>query len=122
MQTRLNTLVDDIRRLRQASPVDQRAIQAKQDEGTRLQQDFETKKQRYDEDYARRNREVTGPISQQIGKALDDFATQHGITMTLDLSKLLPAILTALPTVEITQAFIADFNRKNPRLTPGTRP
>ncbi len=123
MQTRLNTLVEDIRRLQQAKPVDQRAIQAKQDEGNRLEQEFETKKQRYDEDFAKRSKEVTGPISQQIGKALDEFATQHGITMTLDLSKLLPAILTAVPTVEITQAFIADFNRKNPRIggAPGTR-
>lgn len=123
MQTRLNTLVEDIRRLQQAKPVDQRSIQAKQDEGTRLAQEFETKKQRYDEDYAKRSREVTGPVSQQIGKALDEFASQHGITMTLDLSKLLPAILTAVPTVEITQAFIADFNRKNPRTAaaPATR-
>jgi hypothetical protein len=35
--------------------------------------------------------------------------------MTLDVSKMLPAILTALPTVEVTTAFIAEFNRKNPR-------
>jgi len=122
MQARLNTLVEDIRKLRQANPVDQKAIQAKQDEGTRLQQDFETKKQRYDEDYGKRYQEVTGPISQQVGKALDDFAHQYGITMTLDLSKMLPAILTALPTVEVTEAFIADFNRKNPRAAPPTRP
>ncbi len=122
MQTRLTTLVEDIRKLRQAIPIDQKAIQAKQDEGTRLQQDFETKKQRYDEDYGKRYQEVTGPVSQQIGKALDEFAAQHGITMTLDLSKMLPAILTALPTVEVTEAFIADFNRKNPRTAPATRP
>jgi hypothetical protein len=56
-----------------------------------------------------------GPVSQQIGKALDDFAAQYGITMTLDVSKMLPAVLTALPTVEVTAAFIAEFNRKNPR-------
>ena len=121
-QGRLNTLVEDIRKLRQANPVDQKAIQAKQDEGMRLQQDFDTKKQRYEEDYARRYREVMGPVSQQIGKALDEFAAQHGITMTLDVSKMLPAILTALPTVEVTAAFIAEFNRKNPRVSPVTKP
>ncbi len=114
-QTRLNTLVEDIRKLRQANPVDQKAIQAKQDEGLRLQQDFDTKKQRYEEDYERRYSQVMRPLSQQIGKALDEFAAQHGITMTLDVSKMLPAILTALPTVEVTAAFIAEFNRKNPR-------
>ena len=122
MTTRLNTLVEDIRKLRAATPVDQKTIQARQDEGTRLQQDFETKKQRYDEDYAKRYQEVMGPISQQIGTALDDFAAQHGITMTLDVSKMLPAILTAVPTIEVTAAFIADFNRKYPRTGPTTRP
>lgn len=122
MQTRLNALVEDIRKLRQGNPVDQKAIQARQEEGTRIQQDFETKKQRYDDDYSRRYQEVTGPISQQIGKALDEFARQYGITMTFDLSKMLPAILTAVPTIEVTQAFIADFNRKNPRTPPVTKP
>jgi Skp family chaperone for outer membrane proteins len=121
-QARLNTLIEDIRKLRQATPVDQKAIQAKQEEGVRLQQDFDTKKQRYEEDYERRYRQMMGPVSQQIGKALDEFATQHGITMTLDASKMLPAILTALPTIEVTTAFIAEFNRKNPRVTPLTRP
>lgn len=121
-QARLNTLVEDIRKLRQANPVDQKAIQAKQEEGLRLQQDFDTKKQRYEEDYGRRYSLVMGPVSQQIGKALDEFAAQHGITMTLDVSKMLPAILTALPTVEVTAAFIADFNRKNPRGPSVMRP
>jgi Skp family chaperone for outer membrane proteins len=114
-QTRINTLVEDIRKLRQANPVDEKTIQAKQQEGIRLQQDFDTKKQRYQEDYSRRYDQVMGPVSQQIGKALDDFAAQYGITMTLDVSKMLPAVLTALPTVEVTAAFIAEFNRKNPR-------
>jgi Skp family chaperone for outer membrane proteins len=121
-QTRLNTLVEDIRKLRQVNPVDQKTIQAKQDEGLRLQQDFDTKKQRFQEDYESRYNQVMGPVSQQIGKELDQFAAQHGITMTLDVSKMLPAILTALPTVEVTAAFIAEFNRKNPRVTSVTKP
>ena len=123
LQTRINTLIQDIRKLSAVSGVvDQKSIEAKQAEGARLQQDLETKQQRFDEDYSKRYREVTGSISEQIGKELDSFATQHGITMTLDLAKLMPAILTAVPTVEITQAFIAEFNRKYPRTGPATRP
>jgi Skp family chaperone for outer membrane proteins len=121
-QTRINTLVEDIRKLRQANVVDQKTIQAKQEEGLRLQQDFDAKKQRFQEDYERRYGQVMGPVSQQIGKAMDEFAAQHGITMTLDVSKMLPAVLTALPTTEVTAAFIAEFNRKNPRVSPTTRP
>jgi len=122
LQGRINALVEDIRKLRAAPTPDVRAIQAKQEEGTRLQQDWNTKKQRFDEDYTKRVQEVTGPIQEQIGKALDQFARDRGITMTLDLSKLLPAMLTAVPAVDVTDAFIADFNRKNPRTGPAPRP
>ena len=122
LEARLNTLVEDIRKLREANVVDQKTIQAKQDEGLRLQEDFDTKKQRYQTDYSRRYSQVMGPVSRQIGKALDEFAAQHGITMTLDVSKMMPAVLTALPTVEVTAAFIAEFNRKNPRAPSGTKP
>ena len=122
IHARLDALVQDIQKLRQANPVDQKAIQAKQEDGLRLQEDFDAKKERYQQDYERRYGQVMGPISQQIGKALDEFAAQHGITMTLDVSKMLPAIVTALPTIEVTAAFIAEFNRKNPRVTSVTKP
>ena len=42
--------------------------------------------------------------------------------MTLDASKLLPVILTALPSLDLTQAFINDFNSKNPRTGTAPRP
>lgn len=122
LQNRINAIVEDIRKLRATPQPDARAIQTKQEEGTRLQQDWNTKKQRFDEDYAKRFQEVTGPLSEQIGKSLDQFARDRGITMTLDLSKLLPAMLTALPAVDVTDAFIADFNRKNPRTGAPPRP
>ena len=122
IQTRLDALVEEIQKLRQANPVDQKAIQAKQEEGQRLQDDFDAKKQRYQQDYERRYGQVMGPVTQQVGKALDEFAAQHGITMTLDVSKMLPAILTALPTVDVTAAFIAEFNHKNPRVSSVTKP
>jgi len=39
------------------------------------------------------------------------------------VSKLLPAILTIVPSVDLTQAFINEFNSKNPRpATPATPP
>lgn len=122
LQNRINALIDEIRRLRQAPAPDARTIQAKQEEGTRLQQDWNFKKQRLDEDMAKRYQEITAPISDRIGKAMDQFARERGITMTLDFSKLLPALLTAVPAVDVTDAFIADFNRKNPRTGPPPRP
>lgn len=122
LQTRINALIEDIRKLRATPQPDPRVIQSKQEEGARLQQDWNMKKQRFDEDYSKKYQEVTGPLSEQIGKAMDQFARERGITMTLDFSKLLPAMLTALPAVDVTDAFIADFNRKNPRTGASPRP
>jgi len=121
LQNRMSALAEEIRKLSQA-PANERLIQSKREEGGRLRQDFETKRQRLSEDFEKKLQEVTGPISEQIGKAMDQFARERGITMTLDLSKLLPAMLTAIPAVNVTDAFIADFNRKNPRAGPPARP
>jgi len=122
LQNRLNTLVTEIQTLRRLSVVDQKAVQAKQAEGERLQQEFNTKKERLDEDITKRYQQVVAPVSQQIGAAMDQFAGQRGITMTLDISKLMPAILTAIPAIDMTQAFISDFNSKNPRTGTPPRP
>jgi Skp family chaperone for outer membrane proteins len=122
LQNRLSTLATDIQTLLKAAAVDQKTVQAKQAEGQRLQQDFTTKKERLDEDVSKRYQQVISPISNQIGAAMDQFARQRGITMTLDISKLLPAILTAVPAIDLTQAFIDDFNRNHPRTAPAPRP
>src|SRR3989442_4075355 len=117
LQNRLNALVNEINALMKVTPVDQKTVQDKQQQGESLQTEFNTKKAKLDEDIGKRYEQVVAPISAQIGTAMDQFATQRGITMTLDLSKLLPAILTAVPALDLTQAFINDFNSKNPRAT-----
>ena len=122
LQTRITALAEEIRKMTPATPANERQIQLKTEEGTRLRQDFNTKRQRLTEDFEKKYQEVTAPLSEQIGKAMDQFARERGITMTLDLSKLLPAMLTALPAVDVTDAFIADFNRKNPRTGTPPRP
>ncbi len=121
LATRLNALANEITKLRQVAVVDQKTIQAKQAEGERLQQEATTKKERLDEDVSKRYEQVIAPISKQIGAVMDQFAQQRGITMTLDMSKLLPVILTAVPAIDLTQAFIDEFNRSHPRTTPGPR-
>lgn len=121
IQTRLEALITEIQNLSKAPVVDQKAIQAKQQQGQTLQDEFKTKKDRLDEDVSKRAEQVIGPISQLIGQAMDQFARQRGITLTLDTSKLLPAILTAIPAMDLTTAFIADFNSKNPRTGPAPR-
>jgi Skp family chaperone for outer membrane proteins len=112
MQTRIKTIADEISKLSGNAVVDPKTIQAKQDEGERLQRDLKYKKEQADADFAKRYQEVVSPISADIGKALDSFASQRGITMILDISKLAPAILTVNPNMDVTAAFIAEYNSK----------
>ena len=122
IQNRLNALAAEIQTMMKAPAPDQKAIQAKQQQGSALQDEGKTKKDRLDEDLNKRYEQVIAPISSQIGAYMDQFARQRGITMTLDASKLLPAILTAVPAVDLTQAFINEFNSKNPRTATPPRP
>ena len=123
LEKRLTALGNELDALMKASPPNKPAIDAKQQQGETLQAEYNTKKSKLDEDLSKRYDQVVSPISRQIGAAIDQFTTQRGITMTFDLSKLLPAVLTLMPAVDVTQAFINDFNAKNPRVgSPPTTP
>lgn len=115
LQTRIKTLGDEIQKLGSGTTVvDPKTISAKQDEGEKLQRDLKYRKDQFDADVERRYRELVGPVTLEIGKALDQYAVQNGFTMILDISKLAPAVLTVNPAVDVTQQFIAEFNTKNP--------
>ena len=120
MQTRIKAVADEIGKLTGSSVVDPKTIQVKQEEGERLQRDLKYKKEQADADFSKRYQEVVGPISQDIGKALEQFATQRGITMILDISKLAPAILTVNPAMDVTAAFISEYNSKPVTASAGT--
>lgn len=114
MQTRLKTLADDIQKLSGANVVDPNTIRTKQEEAEQLQRDMKRKKEDADAAFQKRYETVVSPISQDIGKSLTEFANTRGITMILDISKLAPAVLTVSPGMDVTQAFIAEYNRTHP--------
>lgn len=114
LQSRIKTIADDITKLGAAPVVSQETIRARQDEGERLQREFKYKKEQADADFEKKYVEVVGPVSTDIGKAMDQYASQRGFTMVLDLSKLLPALITWSPATDITTAFIADYNSTHP--------
>jgi Skp family chaperone for outer membrane proteins len=121
MQNRIKALADEIGKLSGNAVVDPKTIQAKQEEGERLQRDLKYKKEQADADFAKRYQDVVSPISTDIGKALDTFAQQRGLTMILDISKLAPAILTVNPAMDVTAAFIAEYNSRPATASTGTR-
>ncbi|HEX8891445.1 MAG TPA: OmpH family outer membrane protein [Pyrinomonadaceae bacterium] len=123
MQNRIKALADEISKLNSGSAVvDPKTIQAKNDEGERLQRDLKYKKEQADADFQKRYNDVISPISQDIGKALDQFAQARGITMILDISKLAPAILSVNPGMDVTKAFVTEYNSSHPATaSTGTR-
>lgn len=114
LQARIKTISDELAKLTAAPVVSAGTIKAKQDEGERVQRELKYKKEQYEADFEKRYTEVVGLASTDIGKAMDQYASQRGFTMVLDLSKLLPALITWNPATDITQAFIADYNSKHP--------
>lgn len=126
LQNRIKAIADEISKLSGTgggpSPVAPQTIQAKQDEGERLGRDLKYKKEQADADFARRYQEVIRPVSQDIMTALNSFAQQRGITMILDISRMGEAVLTVNPAMDVTRAFIAEYNAKNPATaSAGTR-
>lgn len=114
LQNRMKAIADEITKLSGTPVVAPQTIQTKQDEGERLQREFKYKKEQLDADFEKRYNDVVRPISSDIGKALDQYLIQHGLTMILDASKLESAILTMNPAMDITKDFIAEYNSKNP--------
>jgi Skp family chaperone for outer membrane proteins len=114
LQSQIKAVADDINKLTGNSVVSPESIRAKQEEGERLQRELKYKKEQADADFGKRYTEVVGPVSNDIGNALIQYASQNGLTMILDISKLIPAVLTVNPAMDVTQAFIADYNSKHP--------
>ena len=60
----------------------------------------------------KRRQEIFTPLQQDIGKALEAFAKARGITVIVDGSQV--PVVYAADSIDITRAFINDFNSKNP--------
>jgi Skp family chaperone for outer membrane proteins len=114
LQSQIKTIADDLNKLGNNPVVSPESIKAKRDEGERLQRELKYKKEQAEADFEKRYTEVVGPVSNDIGNALIQYASQNGLTMILDISKLIPAVLTVNPAMDVTQAFIADYNSKHP--------
>lgn len=95
-------------------PIDPKAAQAKVDEAEKLQRDLKFKDEEFKAQLTKRQGAILGPINQDIGKVLTDFATQKGYAVILDASKLDQAgVLLALDkTADVTEEFIKFYNAR----------
>ena len=99
---------------------DPKLNQQQADKIEQMKKDLQRKSEDAQASFDKRMQDVLGPISEDISKALDAYAKAHGITLVLDVTKF-QGIVSASDSLDITRAFITEFNTKNPAtasLTP----
>jgi outer membrane protein len=124
-QTELNNLQQKITQLTKEigdtqAVADPKTIQQKRDQLEQAQTDYKRKGEDAEAAYGRRRQEIFAPLQEDIGKALEAFAKARGITVIVDGSQV--PVLWADTAINITQAFINDFNSKNPATASVTQP
>lgn len=97
-----------------ATVEDQRARAAKIEQAEALKKDIERKTQDAQSAYQKRLRDETEPIYKDISPALQAFARQRGVNVIFDVSKLGEVMFVVNDTVDLTRAFITDYNQRNP--------
>lgn len=123
MQTRGQTLEAEVTKLREApegTPIDQRSLQTKIDQLEQLKKDIQRKAEDAQANYNRRRAELFNPLQEEIGKALEAFAKARGINVIIDAAQV--PLLYAADSIDITRAFITEFNSKNPVTAASTTP
>lgn len=115
MQQRAQALETEINKLRDApegTPIDQRSLQTKIDQLEQLKKDIQRKGEDAQAAYNRRRQEIFAPLQDEIGQALEAFAKARGINVIIDGAQV--PLLYAAESIDITRAFITEFNSKNP--------
>jgi Skp family chaperone for outer membrane proteins len=112
----IQTLQDEIKRLQETAGSDQRTVQTKVQQLDQMKKDYQRRGEDGQAAYQRRRQEIFTPLQEDVGKALDVYGKARGITLILDASQL-EGILFAAETIDITRAFIAEYNSKNPVTT-----
>jgi Skp family chaperone for outer membrane proteins len=115
---RLRQQGEEITRLQQTPTTTPAQIQAKIETLDQQKKEYTRRGEDAQAAYQRRRLELLSPLQQEVGKALDAFAKARGITFILDGSQI--PFLYASENIDITKAFIADYNSKNPATTAAT--
>lgn len=118
----IQTLQDEITKLQQSSaPIDPKTVQAKIDQLDQMKKDYQRRGEDGQAAYQRRRQEIFGPLQEDIGKALDVYAKSRGIMLVIDGSQV-EGVLYAADAIDITRAFISEYNSKNPATASATTP
>ena len=118
LQLRAQQLSDDIEKTQNVA--DPKQIQQKRDTLEQLKVDFKRKSEDAQTLYDKRQTEIFQPLQDDIGKALEVYAKARGINVVIDGSRV--PVVYADDRLDITRAFINEFNSKNPATASVTTP
>jgi outer membrane protein len=121
MNQKLQAAQDEINKLQSSSvPVDPKSVQAKVDALEQMKKEYQREGEDAEAWSQKRQQEIFAPLQNDIEKALEAYAKQRGITVILDASRV--PMVYAADSIDITRAFITDFNAKNPATASVTPP
>ena len=121
MRTRISQMTDEINKLQQAgTPVAPKTVQDKADQLEQLKREYQRKGEDATARYNKRRQEVFGPLQEDIVKQIEAFARQRGITIVIDAATV--PLVYAADNLDITRAFIQEYNSKNPATASTTTP
>lgn len=111
---KLQAIAKELETMPRQTQAQQVALSAKQDEGERLQRELNYKKTELETAINKRRAVLIAPISQEIGKGIDEFAKKNGYGAILDIGKLADsgALLFLAESANVTKEFIAFYNAR----------
>jgi len=115
MRDRLNTMRADLQKKRAIQDAATTARQAEEADNLEIQ--IKRKAEDAQVSYQKETLAIMEPLQNDLGNAVIAFAQSKGITLVLDANRV--PIIYAATSLDITQDFINDYNRKNP---PGSAP
>jgi Skp family chaperone for outer membrane proteins len=118
LQQRAQTLSDDIEKTRSVAAPQE--VQKKVDQLEQMKKDLQRKSEDAQSALEKRQQEVFAPLEKDINDALQAYAKSHGITVIIDRSRV--PLVYAADSIDITRAFIAEFNSKFPATASAVRP
>ncbi|HYN84892.1 MAG TPA: OmpH family outer membrane protein [Pyrinomonadaceae bacterium] len=120
MKTRYDQILKDIDATKTVA--DEKTLNAKAEQAQLLEKEMKRKQEDGQALIAKREEELTAPIWEDINNALRAYAAQRGITVIFEKNKLGGVMFVVNDGVDITRAFIADYNQRNPATASTTAP
>lgn len=114
--TRLGAIAKELETMQKlpANAFNQAAFDKKRDEGSSLERELQFNKTEVETAISKRRAELMQPVSEDVGKAIDDFAKKNGFGIIMDVGKLYDAgaLLYFAEASDATKDFITFYNAR----------